>query len=289
MAAVIYFQLIKSKKLPAAFKIDKNMKFTFCLFPICSLLNIFTFAQQSIIIKKDTVGGATVTYQTTHFTKNDSSVIFINVHEDESTSVQAAKQTLEVAKKYCLTQLQFRGMRFVSFTYKGKSFTIDPNRIYTSAGALASIKKNSPKCSPELLAEVLKAVNNLGEHYTNWYINDKKLVVALHNNTNGEPLSIITYKSGSESRNAKEVYMNLQKDPDDFFLTTEKSIFNFLKAKGFNVALQDNENVLDDGSLSVYAGKKNIPYVNIEAQKFHLQEQKEMMEAMLEYIKSKNL
>ena len=257
--------------------------------PFFSLLYFGAGGQSIVTSKKDSIGSATITYRTACYGKSDSDIVFVNVHENESTSVQAAKQVLDTAKKYCLTQLQHRGIRFVTFSFKGKTFTIDPNRIYTSKGALASLKKNSRNYKDGIFAEVLKSVNLLTANYTATYINHKKLVVALHNNTNGEPLSIITYKSGNEAKNAAEVYMNLQQDPDDFFLTTEKQIFDFLKLKGFNVALQNNENVLDDGSLSVYAAKKKIPYINIEAQEHHVAEQKKMMEAVLDYIKTKNL
>ncbi|MES2774696.1 MAG: hypothetical protein V4722_10955 [Bacteroidota bacterium] len=258
-------------------------------FLLFTLFVLGTAAQPVVSIKKDTVGTSTVTYHTTCFGKTDSSIVFINVHENENTSVKAAKEILAAAKRYCLVQLKFRHIRFISFTHKGKHFTVDPNRIFTSKGAAASLKKNSGGCSEAIFAGALKAVNRLGGNYTDSFITHKNLVVALHNNTDGEPLSIISYKSGSEAQNAKDVHMNLQQDPDDFFFTTEKSIFNFLKQKGFNVALQDNENVLDDGSLSVYAGKNNIPYINIEAQENHVAEQKKMIEAVLEFIAIKHL
>ena len=262
------------------------MKYIFCLSYLLVCIN--AIGQPVVANTKDTIGSSTITYQTTCFGKNDRDVVFINVHENENTSVKAAKEVLGVAKKYCVTQLQFRNMRFITFVHKGKSFTIDPNRIYTAKGALTTLKKNSHAYAAEIFTAAQKLVVTLGENYTSQFVDDKKLVVALHNNTNGEPLSIISYKSGSEADNAAAVNMNLQQDPDDFFFTTDISVFNFLKQKGFNVALQDNEKVLDDGSLSVYAGKKKIPYINIEAQVGHIAEQKKMIEAVLEYLKTKN-
>ena len=43
--------------------------------------------------------------------------------------------------------------------------------------------------------------------------------------------------------------------------------------------LQDNANVPDDGSMSVYFAQRGIPYLNIEAHNDHLQEQIEMVRA----------
>jgi hypothetical protein len=48
--------------------------------------------------------------------------------------------------------------------------------------------------------------------------------------------------------------------------------------------LQNNENVTDDGSLSVYAGMKNIDYINIEAEHGKKEQQKLMLAAAAEYI-----
>jgi len=264
----------------------KQIAYTFFLFGYLG-----TNAQPLVSVKKDSIGANTITYQTTCYDigKSDNSVIFINVHENENTSVLAAKQVLDTAKKYCVVQLRHRGIRFVTFSFKGKTFTIDPNRIFTTKGALASLKKNSHSYKDDIYTAAAKEVNRLATNYTINYIDRKKLVVALHNNTNGEPLSIISYKSGSEEKNATDVYMNLHQDPDDFFFTTDKNIFDFLKQKGFNVALQNNALVVDDGSLSVYAGKKSIPYVNIEAQVGHLSEQRKMIEVVLEYLNVKNL
>ncbi len=65
----------------------------------------------------------------------------------------------------------------------------------------------------------------------------------------------------------------------DFILTTEKAFFNYLKQKKLNVVLQ-HPRPYDDGSLSVYAGKKKIRYINVEALHGHLDEQVRMLEAL---------
>ena len=48
--------------------------------------------------------------------------------------------------------------------------------------------------------------------------------------------------------------------------------------------LQDNANVPDDGSMSVYFARLGIPYLNIEAHNDHLQEQIEMVRAAQEML-----
>lgn len=44
--------------------------------------------------------------------------------------------------------------------------------------------------------------------------------------------------------------------------------------------LQDNVQVTDDGSLSVRAARNGLPYVNVEAQHGHREQQVRMLEAL---------
>ena len=238
------------------------------------------------IIKKDTLGKSTVTLHTSVFGASDSSITFLNLHENEQASVMAAKEVLAKHALFSLTELKARHTRFLQFSYKGRDYAVDPNRIFTTQGAEATLHKNSHYLSEEHFKEALLQVRQFAQNLTESFVDNKRMVVALHNNTEGEPLSIISYKSGDQQKNTAAVHMNLRHDPDDFFLTTEKRFYRFLKAKGFNVVLQDNDNVEDDGSLSVYAGKKKIPYINIEAQINHQAEQEEMIEAVLLLVKT---
>jgi hypothetical protein len=46
---------------------------------------------------------------------------------------------------------------------------------------------------------------------------------------------------------------------------------------GYNVVLQNNTTVEDDGSLSVYCGKNRISYINFESESGHFEEQIKMI------------
>jgi hypothetical protein len=45
----------------------------------------------------------------------------------------------------------------------------------------------------------------------------------------------------------------------------------------YHIVLQDNTNVTDDGSLSVFCARGGIDYVNVEAEHGHLVRQLKMM------------
>ena len=101
--------------------------------------------------------------------------------------------------------------------------------------------------------------------------------MAVHNNTEGG-LSIHSYAAGgSDSSAAADVAINAAEDPDDFFYVTGRGHFEQLKALGYNVVLQANGSVPDDGSLSVFCDRNKIVYVNVEAQHGHGAKQAQML------------
>ena len=65
-------------------------------------------------------------------------------------------------------------------------------------------------------------------------------------------------------------------------------MFKRIKKQGFNVILQNSVNATDDGSLSIYYGKKDLVYVNIETEKGHLDEQIDNAECHFQYLEIKN-
>lgn len=204
--------------------------------------------------------------------------LYFRPHENEVTSSDATAQTI---KKYggTFVELKSKGERNIGFTLKGKNFSIDPNRIFSAAG----IEKTIGNGGGNTRTEAVKEVSNFVDALLNRFLTDKKMLIAVHNNTNGGNLSIETYKT---SPDAASVYANPSRDIDDFFYVTDEKFFNFLKEKKFNVVLQNNVAVTDDGSLSVYCGKKGISYINIESEHGHLPQQIEMLEAIQEMIKN---
>ncbi|WP_207496943.1 hypothetical protein [Aridibaculum aurantiacum] len=247
-------------------------------FLILATLSIPAIAQDTTSGKTVRIGNTKVQIITSCFIPCNNGILFLNVHENEKTSVNAAT---EFMNNYGgkMIRLKHSGERNISF-YIGKSrFFFDPNRIYSNKGIQATLKKLSyytPESYKQVQAfsrEILKPLQN------------QKLLIALHNNTD-ENYSIKNYQEGGdEENNAKEVYVNPEMDTDDFIITTDSSIYRRIVEKNINVVLQDNKRVADDGSLSVYAAKNNIPYLNIEAQEGHYKEQLAMLEAIEDIIK----
>ena len=202
--------------------------------------------------------------------------ILLNIHEDERTSINAA---LDITKEYggefiCLNS---SGNRNISFGLDNKIYKFDPNRIFTKTGIIKTLK-NLNGYSENAESEV----NKFAKFILNEITQDSGYIISVHNNTE-DSYSADSYY-GEYKQDGSKVYLNKSDDPDDFFFVTRNGDFQYLKSKGYNVVLQDNENVRDDGSLSVYCGKNNIPYVNVETQDGKYKKQYEMLEAIIEKI-----
>jgi hypothetical protein len=209
-------------------------------------------------------------------------VWMVHVHEDENTAVQAATEFLDSAGKGCFVTLKHGMGRNISFTINGAKYTFDPNRIYTENGRKATLARFGKYSDT-----AFDAVKQLSDLFTTSFIDGNRLIVALHNNTNEGGLTIKSYqKGGVFEKDASNVFVNKSEDIDDFFYTTSQQAFDFFKSLGFNVLLQNNETVTDDGSLSVYAGLKGMDYINIEAEHGKKEQQKRMLAAVINYIEN---
>jgi len=207
---------------------------------------------------------------------------YFNMHENEQTSVDAAKQLMNQTGGRLL-ELHHGGERLITFEFQGKKYKFDPNRIFTPSGVEQTLKKYNTGTIPvEVQIEIHKFAENLLRDFN---VGSEKLVIALHNNTEGD-YSIDSYKSGgSESTATQDIYWDPSKDSDNFFYVTSHDDFNELKNLHYNVVLQ-SKHVPDDGSLSVYAGMHNIRYINPEAQEGKKGEQVKMLGDFEKVIKS---
>ncbi|MBS1510072.1 MAG: hypothetical protein JST86_04480 [Bacteroidetes bacterium] len=195
----------------------------------------------------------------------------INLHDNEATAVQAARDVLEM-EGGLIVKIENGSKRMVSFPYKGVMYTFDPNRIFSMAGIKLTLKATG-KVNPGVFAEVEKFANHLLELIPDTV----SCVVALHNNTDGD-YSVKSYQPGGKRTNdAKQVYANDWQDSDDIAFTTDDYIFTKMSSLGYNSILQDNVKVFKDGSLSVYYGEQNKRYINIETQFGKTNQYKEML------------
>ena len=249
---------------------------------ILSTIPFYGQSQNTVVMNKKTIilGDSSIVLKT-KINHSNNDILFLNIHEDEHTSIEAVEHFSE-STPINFVYLEHNKTRRIHFSAKGRSYSVDPNRIYTRRGRKATLEPNSVfKLRPNRIAKKLaNEIIDLVKQYS--------IIVTMHNNTDVN-YSIKSYLPGEdESQNTADVFISDNWDADDFVYTTSKLYFDYLKKADVNVILQDNIGFVNDGSLSVYCGKNGIPYLNIEAQKGHLTEQIRLVEIvyrMLNVIK----
>jgi hypothetical protein len=220
-----------------------------------------------------------VTIHARVFQRGKPSPTMINVHDDENTSVLAGKVVVKESGGR-LVELAHSGRRLVEFRLDGQTYRFDPNRIFSDDGIRATLSQRSSYS--EAAHRVVKefAASFIGQ----FGLDREPVIVALHN-TDGRGLTIHSYRAdGDKSSASVTLHVSARRSVGNFFYVTDRRFFDYLKARDFNVTLQDDAHVPDDGSASVYFARKGIPYLNIEADVSHLEEQTQMVRVAREMI-----
>lgn len=185
----------------------------------------------------------------------------INLHDNEYTSVTAAREVLPQTGG-TLLKIENGRQRIVRFSLKGRSYRFDPNRMFSREGIIQSLRENGSRVHPE----AVDAIEAFGQSCLALLPDSARCIVALHNNTEAA-FSIKTYlPGGSRETDARAVWCDSLQDEDDIIITTDSILYQQMADAGFNSIWQDAEKVRRDGSLSVYYAEKNGRYINIETQ-----------------------
>ena len=205
-------------------------------------------------------------------------ISMLAIHDDEDTGVKAAFEYIRFSGGSIIDS-QYGDVRNFKLTNDGESFQTDPNSIYTKKGIPIGILKFGPVDD-----DVVKMLERAGKSILKLYDPDKLgYIFTLHNNGDGG-FGIGSYLKGNELEStADSVHVNIVADPDDLILVTELSLFNKLKKENVNVVLQSN-NAPDDGSLSIYAHQKKIPYINVEVQHGHIEDNLKLIETAVKAL-----
>ena len=201
-------------------------------------------------------------------------LVIVHLHDDENSAAEAAKRILGQTGGV-LIELENNRKRLVSFRKGKRRFEFDPNRIFTAKGRYQNLHDLNKTVTPEATSSVKAFASFILKKIPKSVVT----LLAVHNNQNGN-YSIDSYKSGVRSKNVVKWYKNPKRDPDNFFIVNNNEMFRRLKKMEFNAVLQNNIKATDDGSLSIYYGKKNLVYVNIEAQKGNTEEQVKMLNVL---------
>jgi hypothetical protein len=204
----------------------------------------------------------------------------VNMHDDERTSIDAAHYVLS-KQGGTLIRIDNRNQRFIGFRLKDVFYQFDANRMFSEEGIRKSLEEKGA-----VSEKAVEEVREFAKKFLKLIPDDLYCLVALHNNTDGN-YSIDFYKPGGKYAGDASAYKTQKKqDPDDFFFTTDSFFYTSLAKAGYNSVLQDNVNATEDGSLSVYYGRKNKRYINCETQHGKFTQNVRMLRTILRLLKT---
>ena len=140
---------------------NKTMKILTLFF---ILFTLQTYSQQTMETTHLNIGDSTIIINHQYIEK-DSAVIYLNIHEDEQTSIEAIRE-FNKTKAVNFTFIQQNKTRRINFNIKQKNYSFDPNRIYTRKGRRKTIEpkqflKFRPRVITKFIANhVIKIINH---------------------------------------------------------------------------------------------------------------------------------
>ena len=149
--------------------------------------------------------------------------------------------------------------------------SVDPNRMFSHAGAEASLRRLNPDWTPDRIAAALRILDAGRERLVRAFFPPPGgLTVALHNNS--PSYSVEDEEADSDAGSLRE-----PDNPHAFFICTSPDDFRILATSPYNVLLQNKKPTIDDGSLSRLAAARVVRYVNLEVALGQPDRQREML------------
>jgi hypothetical protein len=147
---------------------------------------------------------------------------------------------------------------------------LDPNRMFSRAGAEVSLRRLNPEAEEPALVRALNRLDRGREHLVRALTPPPGgLCFALHNNSE-------SYTMESEIPISDRTSIREPNNPRAFFLCTDPADFEVLATSPYNAVLQQKPASTDDGSLSRLAAKRGFRYVNLEVALGQSDRQQEM-------------
>ena len=148
---------------------------------------------------------------------------------------------------------------------------LDPNRMFSRAGAEKNLRLLNPGAAPETLAELLDRLDGERQRMLETLAPPAGgLWIAVHNNGPG-------YSMETEAPISRRIHRPEPGEPRDFLLFTGGRDYEIAARGPYNALLQDRPGGEDDGSLSRWCAARGVRYINVEAAHGRLDKQLAML------------
>lgn len=210
-------------------------------------------------------------------TDESTAYVFVSLHNNETTIAEAARRSI-VNNGGTLLELLNDNQRDIEFTLFEKNLSVDPNNIFTPKG-----RNRELSASSKTDVTISRQLNGFSQFILD-EIPHEKTIVSVHSNDDGDQLVTDYARNGEHDNDAAQVYVNADQNANDFFVTTDRSVFNKIKEKKYNVVLLSLRS-RDDGSLAVYCSRMHRNYVGIETERGHEAQQESMVAVISELLR----
>jgi len=192
----------------------------------------------------------------------NSSRRYLHIHGNETTARDVLKEHLKT----------FPGTYFFIENSRRNApvgdCLIDPNRMFTAAGARKSLERFNQN------SVAIDAAMALLDRDREAFLKAVSpppggILIAMHNNADG-------YSMNDEIPISDAVHQPDKSNPRDFLLATNPADFAKIERGPYNSVLQKSVRS-DDGSFSVLAASRSLRYVNIEAAIGNFDKQRSMI------------
>ncbi len=201
-----------------------------------------------------------------------SSWRFLHIHGDESTARSVLQQAAPVGMSFFI-QSERREIPV-------EGGWIDPNRLFSHAGAERSLRRRNRQWSEaQLINAGLRLDHQRPKLLEVLLPRDGGVLIALHNNGVG-------YSIETEIPLSQKVSFKDPARPGDFMLATSARDFALMETSPFNCVLQSAAPPPDDGSLSRQCALLGKRYVNIEARSGNHEIQRAMLDWLIAHLPS---
>ena len=199
---------------------------------------------------------------------------FIWIHGDEKTAAILLKRHLK--DNYGTAFLIENNKREVYIN----DYMVDPNRIFSKAGVEKNLIKFNGNISKTAIDKMVNLIANDKENFFDRITPPNRgLLIALHNNLHA-------YTIEDEIPLSTEISLKNSEHPHhhNFFICTNRDDYNLLSKSPYNVVLQETDPEEDNGSLSWFANRKGVRFINIETRLGHLSTQTKMLQYIEDHL-----
>lgn len=202
--------------------------------------------------------------------KYNAKLTYFKVHDEETVAAHTIKYIYNRygGRMIDLINTSWLNKRNLRIPVNGKSYYIDPNRIFTEAGIKKmrlinrSLEEDDFKIAEALVRKIRDKILRVLK------LSPKVPFLYVHTNHFDTVLDIHYLARMSQRGNhVFDIYYNPVYHPKIFTYVIQRADFEYLKKNGITVVLQKWTEGVDDGSLSIYA-QNHIPrltYATIEA------------------------